>query len=146
MANKRPFRALRKLSDEERARELGRIEAGIRPQDVANLFSVHRSTIIRLHDRHRATGTVSDQPRSGRPKVTTQHEDRYTAVTVSRRRFVDWPNLERMLRQQRGPGARRISVQTVRNIVRASGFKSRKPAKKPQLSQRHRALKRQFCE
>ena len=145
MANARPFRALRKLSDEERARALGRMEAGIHPQDVANQFNVHRSTIIRLHDRHRATGTVSDRPRSGRSKVTTQHEDRYIAVTVARRRFVDGPSLERMLRQQRGPGARRISVQTVRNRVRASGFSSRKPAKKPQLSQRHRALRRQFC-
>ena len=128
MANARPFTALRKLSDEERARALGRIEAGFHPQDVTNQFNVHRSTIIRLLDHHRATGTVSDRPRSGRPKVTTQHEDRYIAVTVARRRFVDGPSLQRMLRQQRGPGARRISVQTVRNRVRASGFSSRKPA------------------
>ena len=145
MANARHFRALRKLSDEERARALGRMVAGIHPQDVANQFNVHPSTIIRLRDRHRATGTVSERPRSGRPKVTTQHEDRYIAVTVARRRFVDGPSLERIFRQQQGPGARRISVQTVRNRVRASGFSSRKPAKKPQLSQRHRALRRQFC-
>ena len=141
MANARPFRALRKLSDEERARDLGRMEAGIHPQDVANQFNVHRSTII----RHRVTGTVSNRPRSGRPKVTIQHEDKCIAVTVARRRFVDGPGLERMLRQQRGPGARRISVQTVRNRVQASGFSSKKPAKKPQLSQRHRALRRQLC-
>ena len=117
MANAMPFRALRKLSGEERAQALGCIEAGIHQQDVANQFNVHRSTIIRLHDRHRAMETVSDQPRSGRPKVTTQHEDRYIAVTVARPRFVDGPSLERMLRQQRGSGARRISVQTVRNRV-----------------------------
>ena len=145
MVNARPFRALRKLSDGERTRALGRIEAGIHPQDVANQFNVHRSTIIRLRDRHRATCTFSDRPRSGRPKVTTQHEDRYIAVTVARRRFVNDPSLERMLRQQRVPGARRISVQTASNRVRASGFSSRKPAKKPQLSQRHRTLRRQFC-
>ena len=145
MVNARPFRALNKLFDEERARTLGRIEAGIHPQDVANQFNVHRSTIIRLRDRHRATRTVSDRLRSRRPKVTTQHEDQYIAVTVARRRFVNGPSLERILRQQQGPGARPISVQTVRNRVRASGFSSRKPAKKPQLSQRHRALRRQFC-
>ena len=91
MANARPFRALRKLSDEERAWALGRMETGIHPQDVANQFNVHRSTIIRLRDRHQATGTVSDRPRSGRPKVTTQHEERYIAVTVARRCFVDGP-------------------------------------------------------
>ena len=129
MANARHFRVLRKLSDDERPRALGRMEAGIHPQDVANQLNIHRSTIIPLRDSHRATGTVSDRPRSGRPKVTTQHEDRYIAVTVARRHFLDGPSLERMLRQQQGPGARCISVQTVRNRVRASGFISRKPAK-----------------
>ena len=117
MANSRPLRAVRKLTDEERAQALGRIEADIQPQDVPYQFNVHRSTIFRLRDRHRATGTISDRPRSGRPKVTTQHEVRYIAVTVARRRFVDGLSLERMLRQQRGPGARRISLQTVRNRV-----------------------------
>ena len=58
---------------------------------------------------------------------------------------MDGPSLERMLRQQRGPGACGISVQSDRNRVRASGFRYRKPAKMPQLSQRHRALSRQFC-
>ena len=111
MANVRPFITLRKLSDEERAWALDGIEAGIHPQDV------HRSTIIRLGDHHRATGTVSDRPRSGRPKVTTQHKGHYIAVTVARQRFVDVPSLERMLRQQREPGARRISQQAVRNRV-----------------------------
>ena len=82
IANARPFRALRKLSDEEIARALGCIEAGIHPQDVTIQFNVHRSTIIRFCDRHRATGTVSDRPRSGRPNVTSQHEDRYIAATV----------------------------------------------------------------
>ena len=61
MANAWPFRALRRLSDEERARALGRIEAGIHPQDVSNQFNVHLSTIIRLRDRHQATGTLSDR-------------------------------------------------------------------------------------
>ena len=46
MANAMPFRALIKLSDEERARALGHIEAGIHSQDVANQFNVYCSTII----------------------------------------------------------------------------------------------------
>ena len=67
--------ALRKLSDEERSQALSRKEADIHSREVANLFNVHRSTIIQLLDRHRAPGTVSDQPRSGGLKATIQHED-----------------------------------------------------------------------
>ena len=123
MANVRPFRALRKLSVEERARALGRLEAGIHPENVANQSSVHHSTSFRLRQRHLTTGTVSDRPRSGQPKCMTQREDQYIAVTVARQWFVDGPSLERMLRQQRGPGSRPISVQTVRNRVRTSGLR-----------------------
>ena len=74
-----------------------------------------------------------------------QLEDRYIAITVARQRFMDGPNLERMMRQNWGPGTRPISVQTVRNRVWTSGFKARRPARKFQLFQRHRALRRQFC-
>ena len=144
MENVRPFRALTICWRKSRA--LGRLEAGIHPENVANQYNVHRSKIFRLHQRHRATGTVSDRSRSGRPKCTTQREDRYIVVTLARRRFVDGPSLERMLRQQRGPCAHPILVQTVRNRVRTSGVKARRPARKPQLSQRHRALRRQFCK
>lgn len=119
MANARPHRPLRRLSDEDRARAVGRLEAGIPPQTVADHLM---SIAVLLYDfvkRHRVAGRVSDRPRSGRPKVTTHREDRYLAVTVARRRFVDGPSLVRMLQHQRGPGGRPISVQTVRNRVRA---------------------------
>ena len=75
MENARPHRPLRRLSDEDRARTLGRLEAGIKPQDVANQLRVDRSTIVRLGGRYRATGFVL--PRSGWQKVTTELEDHY---------------------------------------------------------------------
>ena len=62
MANARPFRALRIPSDDERARALGCLKAGIHQQDVANQFNVHRSTIIRLRDRHRKRGLFLTDP------------------------------------------------------------------------------------
>ena len=84
MAKARPHRPLRRLSDEDSARALGRLEAGIQPQDIANQFNVHRSTIVRLGQRYRATGSVKDLPRSGRPKVTTQREDRYMSRLITK--------------------------------------------------------------
>ena len=83
-------------------------------------------------------------PRSGRPKVTTRAEDRYIATTVARNRFVTGPQTPRQLYAVRGPGARPVSVQTVRNRIHASGFKSRVPAKKPKLTQRHKDARLTF--
>ena len=67
LANTRHFRALRKLSklsDEERARALGRIEAGIHLNYVIYQFNVH-------HYSTRATRTVSDRPRFEQPSMKT---------------------------------------------------------------------------
>ena len=145
MAYVRQNRPAIRLSDEDRARAIGTLEAGINPQDVADQFNVHRTTIVRLRQRYQETGTVSDRPKPGRPRATTRGEDRYIRVTVARRRFVDGPSLERMVRHLRGPGARPLSIQTIRNRVRESGFNSRVPAKKTRLSPRHIAARLRFC-
>ena len=44
----------------------------------------------------------------------------------------------------RDPGTRPVSVQTVRNRIHAGSFKSRVPAKKPELSQRHKNARMAF--
>ena len=77
MAYVRQNRPAIRLSDEDRARAIGTLEAGINPQDVADQFNVHRSTIVRLRQRYQETGTVSDRPKPGRPRATTRGEDRY---------------------------------------------------------------------
>ena len=109
----------------------------MRSREVARRFHTSHQTINRLRQRYRQTGQFKDMPRSGRPKVTTRAEDRYIATTVARNRFVTGPQTRRRLYAVRGPGARPVSVQTVRNCIHASGFKSRVPAKKPKLTQRH---------
>ena len=60
MAIARSFRALRKLSDEERVWALGPIEAGIYAHDVADQFNIHRSTIFRCYSRHPALDIHED--------------------------------------------------------------------------------------
>ncbi|KAK7880133.1 hypothetical protein WMY93_033200 [Mugilogobius chulae] len=39
------------------------------------VFGVHRSTISRLVEQYQATGSSSDRPRTGRPRVTTAAQD-----------------------------------------------------------------------
>ena len=54
------------------------------------------------------------------------------------------PETRRRLYAARGPGARSVSVQAVRNRIHAGGFKSKVPAKKPELSQRHKTTRMAF--
>ena len=50
---------------------IGRLQAGQRQADVAHALNMSQSTISRLWNRFRQSGSTADAPRSGRPRVTT---------------------------------------------------------------------------
>ena len=58
---------------------------GFSHRRVADHFRVNHSIIVRLMQRFRQTGNVTDRPRAGRPRKATQREDRL----ISRRRGND---------------------------------------------------------
>ena len=70
------LREMVRLSQLDRGRAIALILQGRSQRDVAQQFGVHESTISRLVQRLRATGRLTDRPRSGRPRVTTQRQDR----------------------------------------------------------------------
>ena len=138
-------RRYRKLSNLDRARALGQLQAGQSSRRVAMAFNTSRQSIDRIRQRYAASGDVKDLPRSGRPRATNRAEDRLITNTMLRNRLTNAPTTTRRIRQQRGAGGIPVSVQTIRNRLHAAGLKSRVPAKKPCLSQRHRAARLQFA-
>ena len=108
VSRKMPARGLyRKLSETDRTRALGCIDAGMRSREVARRFRTSHQTIKnRIVKRYRHSGQFKDQPRSGRPRVTTRAEDRYVTNVVARNRFVTGPEVRSRLYADRGPGAR----------------------------------------
>ena len=127
-----------KLSNLDRARALGFLEAGWTQHAVAAHFGICRKTVSRLQSRYRKTGDVKDRERSGRPRVTTQRQDRYIETTAVRKRFVTARSIQQSLNQAAGYGARRLSIQTIRNRLHASGLRARRPARRPLLTPAHR--------
>ena len=58
-----------------RGNAIGRLQAGQRQADVAHALNVSQSTISRLWNRFRQSGSTSDAPRSGRSRVTIPAQD-----------------------------------------------------------------------
>jgi hypothetical protein len=89
----------------------------------------------------RDTGTTSDRPRSGRPRVTTLRQDRHIRFIHLRNRFDTAVHTARLT-----PGRTnvRISDQTVRNRLHQCGLRARRPLKGSTLKQRHRAARLQW--
>lgn len=63
------------LSKDKRERSIWMLKAGMCYAD-AETDGTTRETINLLWRRFQTTGSTDDQPRSGRPKVTTPKEDR----------------------------------------------------------------------
>ena len=61
---------------QERAEAIGMLRAGMPLNDIATHFTVCKKIIQRMAHRYNLIGEVKDRARSGRPRITTQAEDR----------------------------------------------------------------------
>ena len=130
------------LLQNERERAVEMFQAGMTQTEISNHFNCSRLTIYRLFVRVRATGTTSDRRRSGRPRETTLRQDRHITLIHLRNRFVTAVDTAR-----RTPGIRNSIIydQTVRNRLRQSGLRSRRPLKGMELKRRHRIARLQWA-
>lgn len=125
-----------RLQQENRERALGMLDNGASRRQVAARFGVHVSTIDRLVNRFRATGSTRDRPRPGQRRVTTANQDRYIVLRHLRNRFKTATSTSR---ETRGVHGRNISADTVRRRLKARGIRCRRPYKGQILTRRHRA-------
>ncbi|CAC5358245.1 unnamed protein product [Mytilus coruscus] len=121
-----------RLNPGQREQAIGRVNAGRRPQVVANAFNCNIRTIQRLRERYNATNSPNDRPRTGRPRVTTLHQDRYI---LRQHRFLCATHTPR---QTIYINQRQISEETVRRRLNSRNFICRRPARGPFLTPRHR--------
>ena len=81
----------RQLNIEDRGRAIAWLQGGNTQRNVAVRLGVSQSVVGRLWQRYQATNSVRNRPRSGRPRSTTNREDRYITnmadVNVRRHRF-----------------------------------------------------------
>ena len=79
-------------------------------------------------------------PKSGRPRVIYDRDDRALHCLVRRMPFVTSP----VLKQHWLPN-RRLSTRTVRNRLNSAGLKSRRVIKRPLLADRYRRSRLAWC-
>lgn len=133
---------MRRLTQNERLRALGMLQVGTRQVVVARAMNVSQSVISRLWSRHRATGSVQDRPRSGRPRATTQAQDRFIRTIALRNRLVTANQIRSQLQRDTGLV---VSGQTIRNRLHRFHLHARRPRVIPCLRDRHIRARLQWC-
>ena len=83
---------MRRLTQNEGLRALGMLQVGTTQTVVwhrpARTMNVSQSVISRLWSRYRATHSVNDRRRSGRPRATTHAQDRFIRTLALRNRVI----------------------------------------------------------
>ena len=115
----------------ERLQAVGMHNGGFSHRRVAYHFRVNHSIIVRLMQRFRQTGNVTDRPRAGRPRKTMLREDRLISRRARQRRSVQ------LVRGNLAFGGH-ISTRTVIRRLHHQGMRARRPIKRRQLTLRHR--------
>ncbi|KAK7115567.1 hypothetical protein V1264_001407 [Littorina saxatilis] len=132
----------RKLSDLDRGRAIGWLQDGVAARQVAQRLAVALSVIIRLKQRFHATGRVQERQRSGRPRVTTQREDRFIQRQAVQQRMATANNIRQRLQATTNTV---VSGQTIRNCLHNFGLRARRPVRETTLTANHRAARRAWC-
>ena len=122
-----------RLTDEQRNQAIGMLESQVTVSEVARRFNTSRPTIYKLQTRVQVTGTVRDTPRSGRPCVTNQAEDRHLRVVHLRNRFKTASSTAR-----EWTGQHQISRYTVKRRLKVHGIVARRAAERCALLVGHR--------
>ncbi|GFU00428.1 transposable element Tcb1 transposase [Trichonephila clavipes] len=120
--NNRIVMAQRKyLDDFLRGRIIGRLECGRTQLEVSEELGIAQSVISRIWQRFQDDGNVSRCYSTGRPRVTTQNEDRYLAVTAERSRRSTASELSRQLFPAIGTTVSRQTVcRRLKHIARST--------------------------
>ena len=88
--------------------------------------------------RLRKTDRMNKRSRSGRPRVTSQRQDKHLRLIHLQNRVI---MTEDIVRRTPGLANVRISGQTVRRRIRESGPRARRPVVGPILKQRQRTVR-----
>lgn len=111
------------------------VEEGYQFKDIARRLRVGRNTVGRVMNLYRRTGQVVPGKSTGRPRKTTEREDRrlFTLVRRNRQKSARWLRGE-WVRTLNVP----VSTRTTNRRVLRQGYNARRPAQKPMLTRRHR--------
>jgi hypothetical protein len=116
----------RRISKAQRWQIIGMHTTRMSFKAIGCQMGYHYTVVSRLVRKHTQTNNVKDLPRSGRPQVTSDHDDRALQRLVRRMPFATSP----VLKQHWLPN-RRLSTRTVRNRLKSVGLKSRRVIKRP---------------
>ncbi|XP_072400646.1 uncharacterized protein [Diabrotica undecimpunctata] len=125
----------RNLTNKECAQIVVLHEEGWSYRHLGERFGVHHTSVSRMMEQYRETGSHSRRPGQGRHRVTKSVKDRFLRFRTLRQRFVTTRSLQSQLEDAHNV---RISCETFRQRLKESNLVNRTPARGQALTVAHR--------
>ncbi|XP_072375814.1 uncharacterized protein [Diabrotica undecimpunctata] len=135
-------RESRNLTNEECAQIVVFPEEGWSYRHLGERFGVPHTSVSRMMERYRETGSHSRRPEQDRHRVTTSVQDRFLRLSTLRQRFVITRSLQSQLVDVHNV---RISYETVRQRLKKGNLVNRIPVRGPALTVAHRRERLEFA-
>ena len=123
----------RRISEAQRWQKIDMHTTGMTFKAIGRQISYHCTVVSRLVRKHTKINNLKDMPRSGKPRVTSDRDDRALQRLVTRMPFATSP----VLKPHWLPN-RRMPTRTGRNRLKSAGLKSMRVIKRPLLADRYR--------
>ena len=140
-----PFRmgSGREVSLEVQNAIIRSVKSGIPQKDLARQFNLAKSTISKIVRRFEAHGCVVKAQRSGRPKKTSDHQDRLIVRLSKLDPSLTSQDIQKKMVEMYGIA---LSQSTTKNRLRVAGLFGRRPSKKPFVNKKNRAARLAFAK
>lgn len=123
-------------STEQRHRIIVLNEEGYSCTEIAQRVKCHRTTVSRVVNKYKKTGSVHDRQRSGRPRKSTKRQDRtLRRISLGNRKLTS-PQINRIWSETCNV---EVCTSTVRRRLLAKGLKGCRARSKPYLTNAHRS-------
>lgn len=127
---------------EQVAQIMALIDDGRSQRYAARSLNLSEAKVRRAVARFRETGQLTRRVGSGRPRCTSNIDDRFIVLQTVRNRFQNAVTTNNRLRRTRHTN---VSDSTVRRRLKESDFHARRPATAPKLLRRHRLARLAFA-
>jgi len=112
-------------------------------REVARIAGVSQSVVAQTWRRYQKTGQFTRRPGQGRPRCTTDADERYLRLLALRNRRGTATRFQTEFQLATG---QRVSTPTIRNRLHNDTMNARRPATGPILTRAHRIQRLEFTE
>lgn len=131
------------ISEEKKKLIINAVKDGMSYSQVSELFDVSKSAVGDIIKRFKTRKSVENKKRTGRRKITTEHEDRILVRLSKNDPRMNAVELNEIMRTNYNV---ECSVDTTKRRLRQANLFGRRPAKKPLISAKNRKARIEFAK